>query len=223
MKFSFVAKASTFAFFLALASTAQAESVNPKFTGAYVGVTVGGERVKTSLEPKVAGVSFKNSNATIFGINGGYSHMEDSLFMALEGFLEGASHNRRIFGDTKDNSLTYKSGATLGVTGRLGAAVTQNVVLYGSLGLGFTSDTYEEQYNIVHDVSRGIVTTSSGTSTVKTTKTVVTPGIGAEVLVPDTNCSVRLDLTHTLPYKAKDTNGLKVSKTALKIGLAYRF
>ena len=193
MKFSTMALAST----LALGLTCAAQASGDSFTGAYAGVKLGYGMAKNKID---GGQSF-NSNAFCGDLFMGYGQTFDVLYAGLEAFV--GSENQKKTQTVGGLPITYKSDLIYGLNGRLGAVVAPTTLVYVSCAAARVTDKY-----------------SAPGASISKNKTVFIPGVGAELMIPNTSLSARLDATYQLPSKVE---GVKITKTTVKLGLAYRF
>jgi hypothetical protein len=197
----------TYASAIALIGVASLAQANPtsSFTGAYAGVNVGADQSRVEQNANGA-KSKKASHAFTGGFFTGYGQSFGDLYTGLEAFVDANNQKKSV-----TSTVKYKSDLAYGVTARVGGLVTPTAIVYGSLGAGYGKDSY--------------TVTTGATETSYTKKSIAfIPGIGAEVMIPDTNVSARVDLTHQLARKVTTPAGtFKATKTALKVGVAYRF
>lgn len=182
---------------LFMSSPTNAQTTSP-FAGAYVGLKIGG----TQSSLKMPGYK-KNDINFDGGFLGGYGTTLENIYIGAEAFIGQDTTAIEIVPGIK-----LKRDFNFGITGRLGFELTPTQLVYLSLGVA------SEKAKLEVKTGRTVVT---GTTQ---RKAIIVPGIGTQISLTS-NLSVRADLNHQLA-RSFDKD-LKLSKTSLMLGLAYRF
>ena len=201
---TFVTAASVIAL-VGTVSLAQAKDANSNFTGAYAGLNAGIDQA--GIEQNLNGSKKKaKGNGFVGSLFAGYGQTFGDVYTGMEAFLEGNNQKKTV-----NTGIEYKSDMSYGATARVGGMITPSAILYASFGAAYGKDKY---------------TVTTGATSKEYTKSSLAfiPGLGAEMMIPDTNLSTRVDLTYQLARKVTTPVGtFKATNTALKVGLAYRF
>ena len=201
---TFVTAASVMALVGAV-SLVQAKDANSHFTGAYAGLNAGIDH--SGVEQNLNGAKKKaKGNAFVGGFFAGYGQTFGDLYTGMEAFVDANNQKKTV-----NTGIEYKSDMSYGATARVGGLVTPSAILYGSLGAAYGKDKYT-------------ITTGAKSQDYSKSSLAIIPGIGAEVMIPDSNLSTRVDLSYQLARKVTTPVGtFKATNTALKVGVAYRF